>query len=141
MVLRLLRKWRTPDATIGELYVDGAFECFTLEDTVREGDISRVKVPGKTAIPAGTYGIEMTLSPRFQQVLPLLVAVPNFAGIRIHAGNTSADTEGGILVGKERDADDVRDSRLALKELLAKIEATGGPYSITIENASEGTTL
>src|SRR5437016_12997118 len=140
MMLTVMRKWRTFDATIGELQVDGAFECFTLEDTVREGDIFQVKVPGQTAIPAGTYQIKMTFSQRFQRVLPLIVDVPNFAGVRIHAGNTSADTEGCILVGRERDADDVRESRVALDRLLAKMEAAGPPYSIRIEYAWEGET-
>ena len=43
MELRLERKWFTPRATIGELHVDGVFECFTLEDVVREGDILHVR--------------------------------------------------------------------------------------------------
>ena len=141
MVLTVVRKWRTGDATIGELYVNGSFECYTLEDPVREGDIFQVKLPGETAIPAGPYPIELTLSPRFKEVLPLIIDVPNFEGVRIHAGNTAADTAGCILVGKERDADDIRESRAALQALLAKMRTAGGPYSITIEDEWEPSTV
>lgn len=94
MELRLERKWFTPRATIGELHVDGVFECFTLEDVVREGDIFVVKVPGVTAIPAARYRMRISFSPRFQRELPEVLNVPNFAGIRLHTGNIAADTEG-----------------------------------------------
>ncbi len=95
MNLKLLRKTFTEESTIGVLSVNGTAECFTLEDKVRA-----VKIPGKTAIPAGIYEVTITFSDRFQKPLPLLLNVPNFAGIRIHPGNTAADTEGCILVGK-----------------------------------------
>ena len=62
MELRLERKWFTPNSTIGELSIDGALQCFTLEDVFREGDIFAVKVPGATAIPEGTYDVVVTLS-------------------------------------------------------------------------------
>lgn len=81
-------------ATIGELIVDNKYLCDTLEDKVRP-----VKVYGKTAIPAGTYTIKLTYSPRFRRITPEILNVPNFKGIRIHAGNTSKDTEGCLLVG------------------------------------------
>ena len=132
MELTLVRKFTGPDCTIGELFVDGRFECFTLEDVVRPGDIARVKVAGKTAIPPGTYAVELTMSARFKRVLPLLLNVPSFEGIRIHAGNTAQDTEGCILVGRERESNAVRGSRAALEPLLAKLQAAGGPISITI---------
>ena len=72
---------------------------------------------------------------------PLIIDVPNFDGVRIHAGNTAADTAGCILVGKERDADDIRESRAALQALLAKMRTAGGPYSITIEDEWEPSTV
>jgi hypothetical protein len=85
-----------PHFTGGVLYVDGKYQCFTLEDVVRS---SGVKVQDETAIPMGTYRVAMTMSQRFGKVMPQLLNVPNFTGIRIHAGNTDHDTSGCILVG------------------------------------------
>lgn len=101
--------------TLGALYLfpeiekegsEGAFLAHTLEDVVRltrneDDTISGQKIKGKTAIPAGRYEIVITHSNRFKKPLPLLLNVPQFEGIRIHAGNTDADTEGCILVGGE----------------------------------------
>ena len=77
------------------MYLDGRFGVLHLEDVVRQGE----KVPGQTAIPEGIYTVQITFSNRFKRDLPLLLNVPNFEGIRIHPGNTDADTEGCILVG------------------------------------------
>ena len=121
MELALRRKWFTDSSTVGELYVDGAFECFTLEDVVRPGDILVVKVPGKTAIGAGRYRVIVDHSTRFNQELPHLLDIPGFTGIRIHPGNSAADTDGCILVGLRRAADSVLDSRKAFEPLLEKI--------------------
>ena len=91
--------------TIGRLYVDGNYFCDTLEDTVRDlnkngkFDNGEKKVYAKTAIPYGTYEIKWTYSPRFKKYTPQLMNVPSFEGIRIHAGNSSTDTEGCLLLG------------------------------------------
>jgi uncharacterized protein DUF5675 len=106
MQLQLIRKIFTDKSTIGELSVNGAFECFTLEDKVRP-----VKIKGETAIPAGTYEVAVTFSNKFQKFLPLLMDVPNFDGIRIHTGNTPEDTLGCILVGQGKGADSITSSR------------------------------
>jgi len=89
---------------------------YTCEDVVRDH-----KVPGLTAIPVGTYQIAMTFSQRFQKVMPLLLNVPNFTGIRIHAGNTSSDTDGCILVGFSTDGTRVIDSRAAVQVIDYRI--------------------
>ena len=102
MKLTLARRIFTTQSTIGELAVDGNFECFTLEDPVRPKKIRSV-----TAIPAGTYTVAITFSPRFGTELPLLLDVPEFEGIRIHPGNTATDTEGCLLVGKSRAIDTI----------------------------------
>jgi len=99
MNLLLAREILTPTFTAGCLYVNGIFECFTMEDTVREPG---VKIPGKTAIPAGKYQLALDMSVRFNRMMPHILNVPGFEGIRIHAGNTAVDTEGCILVGRER---------------------------------------
>ena len=118
MNLTLRRLDFTPTRTIGALYVDGQWECHTLEDVTREPG---VKVPGQTAIPPGRYEVLITRSRRFDEDLPLLVNVPLFEGIRIHAGNTASDTEGCILVGQGRQADMITMSRRALIALMPKL--------------------
>jgi hypothetical protein len=80
--------------TFGTLYIDDLPACYTLEDIERE-----IKIPHETAIPTGVYKVTVTYSQRFKRNLPLLLDVPNFSGVRIHSGNTSADTEGCILLG------------------------------------------
>lgn len=96
MKLVLNRIFLNDKATIGELYVDNAYLCDTLEDKVRPAN---TKVYGETAIPDGTYDVILSYSPRFKQILPEILNVPNFTGIRIHKGNSSKDTEGCVLVG------------------------------------------
>ena len=127
MKLHLARRWLTPESTGGELYIDQAWECFTLEDVVRP---IGVKIPGQTAIPTGLYRVGLTPSDRVQRgtlwspsppMLPLLLDVPGFEGIRFHAGNRTADTAGCILVGQVRAPDFVGQSRVALTALMAKL--------------------
>ena len=117
MNLKLIRKWFSDVSTGGELLVDGIFECWTLEDVVRQGP----KIHGKTAIPEGTYDVIITPSVRFKRNMPLVCAVPGFEGVRIHSGNTSEDTEGCILVGQTRGEDCIGRSRLAFDLLFAKM--------------------
>lgn len=115
----VLRRVQLDDnVTIGELSVNGTFECFTCEDVVR---YPGVKVPKQTAIPYGRYEIFVTRSNRFGVDLPLLANVPMFEGIRIHPGNTAADTEGCILPGKTKLAKGVGESKLAFASLFKKI--------------------
>ncbi len=109
---------------------------FTLEDVVREGP----KVPGETAIPAGRYKVILSASHVFKnrdgspKVLPELLDVPGFSGVRIHGGNTAADTKGCILVGKYRDRSDyIHESQAAA--IVAVLQAAGGEHEIEIINA------
>lgn len=96
LVLHLVRTQALEHDTLGQLFVDGVNKWFTLEDALRpEGE----KVPGETCISAGTYQVVITKSVRFGRMLPLLLNVPNFEGVRIHPGNTNADTAGCLLVG------------------------------------------
>lgn len=118
MDLVLRRRPSVDGVTIGELFVDGVRECWTLEDVVRQGP----KVLHETAVPAGRYRVEITPSQRFGVMLPILIDVPGFTGIRIHPGNTTADTAGCILVGQSHfHAGRIEGSRLALQALQPKI--------------------
>jgi hypothetical protein len=116
--------------------LDGQRACFTLEDAVRQGDIMLVKVSGQTAIPAGRYEVVVSWSERFKRRLPLLLGVPNFTGVRIHPGNTDADTEGCILVGEERADNRILSSRKAFDAIFPKIEAAAAREKcfVTIED-------
>ena len=131
MKLELIRDTFTEQATTGRLLIDGKFQCFILEDVVRPDGAP--KVHGKTAIPYGTYGVVITMSARFKRLLPLLVNVPNFAGIRIHPGNTSADTEGCLLPGETRGPNAVYSSRVAFGKLFKCLQQAKGGITIEIK--------
>jgi hypothetical protein len=117
MVIKIKRLHKTDNSTIGELTIDGKFECYTLEDKERD-----VKIKCETAIPKGTYKVIINQSNRFKKLLPLLLDVPNFEGVRIHPGNTNHDTEGCILVGRTRSKDFIGQSRKAFATLFAKMK-------------------
>lgn len=120
MELTLTRTNKHKAYTEGRLEIDGTYFCDTLEPTWRDIGWGRPgrKVPGRTAIPDGRYALAVTFSPRFQRWLPLLLHVPLFEGIRIHAGNTPEDTAGCILVGIKKKPGQLIDSRLWLYRLL-----------------------
>jgi hypothetical protein len=105
--------------TVGKMYVDGIYECYTLEDVVRNGS----KVIGKTAIPTGEYKVIIDRSVRFKQDMPHILDVPNFTGIRIHSGNTSAHTDGCILLGTTWTGGDfIGNSKLAYNKFFKKLQ-------------------
>lgn len=100
--LCVLRYNGTKGFTAGKLYADGEFVCYTLEDEVRElrgKPVTEWKKYGVTAIPRGCYEVKLTLSPKFKRILPELINVNGFTGIRGHSGNTAEHTEGCILFG------------------------------------------
>jgi hypothetical protein len=135
MLITLERREFSVSSTIGAMYVNGLFQCYTLEDIDRKLEESpSAKVQGKTAIPRGKYLVAITYSNRFRTELPLLQSVPGYEGVRIHAGNTPEDTEGCILVGTGFGADRIFNSRVALDALLRKMEvAYSKGEQITIE--------
>lgn len=102
MKLKLIRKYKCPNYTIGHLYINDKYFCDTLEDTVRELNTINDKIKHKTAIPKGKYKVVVTMSPKFRRSLPLLLNVPFFEGIRIHRGNDENDTSGCIIVGENK---------------------------------------
>lgn len=106
ITLTLFRNSLTKESALGTLSIKEGdkeeFLCYTLEDRVREvphESVKNWKVPGQTAIPRGKFRVLKTMSQRFGKHTLHIMDVPGFAGIRIHAGNTAADTEGCVLVG------------------------------------------
>ena len=149
LILERIAKRRT--YTIGRLYIrrqvvdeylsgtaDDYF-CDTLEPTWRDYKNGAYKVKGRSAIPEGRYAVVISYSPKFKQWLPILLGGPEFnrkwQGIRIHAGNTAKDTEGCILVGKNKLVGQVVDSRIwihRLKQKIVEAKGRGEPVWITI---------
>ena len=117
MKIEIKRLHKTENSTIGELTIDGKFECYTLEDKERD-----IKIKGETAISKGTYKVIINQSNRFKRLLPLLLNVNDFEGVRIHSGNSNHDTEGCILVGKTYSIDYIGQSRKAFDSLFLKMQ-------------------
>jgi hypothetical protein len=130
MELQLKREIFTDISTIGTLTIDGKFECYILEDkdrginnTLTLEQIMRVKVYGKTAIPYGRYEVDWTMSARFKVMMPILLNVVGWSGIRIHKGNTEIDSLGCLLCGTRKLSNRITESTIATNKLYAKIEA------------------
>ena len=128
--------------TIGKLYVDGKYFSDVLEDVDRglkssmtESEILKKKVKGETAIPTGHYVINITYSPKYKRMMPLLLDVKGFSGIRIHSGNSSKDTEGCLIVGKNKQVGKVLESRDTYQRLFKMME---GQKDITIDITRKG---
>jgi Family of unknown function (DUF5675) len=121
MELRVNRYKKCDKSTLGRMFMDGQEQCYTLED-VRRSD--GVKVQDATCIPPGTYNVIIDFSDRFQRDMPHVLDVPNFTGIRIHSGNTDADTDGCILLGTQVTDDDfISGSKDAFEAFFLKFKA------------------
>lgn len=138
MEIKVLRKIYTGTSTIGELSIDGKFFCYTLEDVCRDvnrngiKDAEEIKEHGKTAIWAGRYEVILNVSNRFKVLMPLLLNVPHFAGIRIHNGNTAEHTEGCILVGDSKSANFIGNSKVTFARLMVLLKNAAKKESIFI---------
>lgn len=152
MKLLLRRIFKGP-YTIGKLFINGVYECDTLEDQDRGltsqmslEEIKAKKVYGVTAIPTGTYSINMTtVSPKFKDrawakpykgILPRLENVKGYEGVLIHVGNKAEDTLGCILVGENKVKGQVINSTATFYELmtvLLKAQSAGEVIELTIE--------
>lgn len=126
MNITLNRIAKKPKYTIGKLYIDGEYFCDTIEDTDRgltqtmtDAQVKSKKVYGQTAIPTGTYRVIINYSNKFKRQMPLLLNVPGFLGIRIHSGNTEKDTEGCLIVGKNKVVGKVIESKDTYNKLFS----------------------
>lgn len=140
MLLTLQRTHGDNQRTFGALFADGVFCCYTLEDAEREKPgtpVAAWKQAGATAIPAGRYRVTLETSPRFGANTLTINGVPGFVGVRMHAGNTDADTEGcpllgmaistmGVVPGTSRPAVDL------LRGVVSKALAKGDTVTIDV---------
>ena len=140
MTLRLIRTKFYEGTTIGRLYADEYFICWTLEDKDRGlykdmplSEIEKIKVYGKTCIPYGKYEIQMSMSPKFNKVMPILLDVPGFNGIRIHSANRSSQVEGCIAPGLVNSGDAVLNSRIATANVYKVINYALSKGKVYIE--------
>ena len=150
MQLTLVRADRQPGYTVGSLFINGEFFCYTLEDTDRDltqdmslDEIKSKKVYGKTAIPKGIYTVDMnTVSPKFKDrewakpydgKLPRLVGVPGYEGVLIHVGNTAEDTLGCILVGANHFNGKLTNSTVTFHRLMTMLTNSKELITITIQ--------
>lgn len=135
MRIRIDRAWRKEKYTIsrviinGERFGDGKKRCSVLEDTDRGltqsmsvEEIKKLKVYGQTAIPRGIYEVQITYSPKFKRMLPILRDVKGFSGIRIHPGNTPSDSLGCLLPGVNDTVGRVSNSTYWFNLLFARIQ-------------------
>lgn len=152
MKLTLNRRFKAPEYTIGDLYIEGQWFCNTLEDTDRGLSqdmlltyIQNKKIKSQTAIPTGTYKVDMdTVSPKysnyskypyakqFSAKMPRLLNVKGFEGILIHAGNTQKDTDGCILVGINKVKGQVINSQATWKKLMSVLLKDKDNIELTI---------
>jgi len=112
MELQIQRGSDDGSSILGKMYIDGIFQCFTLEPS------ASVAFP---CTPPGRYLVQLLFSPRFQEVTPHIENVPGRSLIEIHPGNKPADTEGCTLVGETESKDWVGSSRDAFEALMAKL--------------------
>ena len=129
----LHRKYLGPDYTIDGFSIDGKYLCDMIEDHYRDLNIEE-KVFGETCIPYGKYKVELSMSPKFKRLLPMLMDVPYFTGIRIHRGNTATDSYGCILPGENKRKGMVLNSTKYEKLIVKKMQAaTKRGEEITID--------
>lgn len=139
MELKVIRSVFNERSTLGKLFLNDAFFAFTCEDKVRrlDGDCSK-KIRNETAIDKGRYEVVLSFSNRFQKYLPLLLNVSCFEAIRLHGGNTEADTEGCILIGAEGDMKGrIWNCKSKVTSLVAAIKAVERREKIWIEIVEE----
>lgn len=129
--LFLTRNWRKPNYTIGRIFVNGEFLCNSMEPIDRHlyqgqpiAEIAKIKVKKLTAIPTGTYRLQIIYSPKFKRELIEVVDVPGFTGIRIHALNTADQSEGCIGPGLNTEKGRVTESRKYEKILTDMVKET-----------------
>lgn len=139
MQLQLRRLYRKPEYIIGKLYINGEYYCDVVEDRDRGltqdmdlAQIKKIKVMHETAIPYGTYKVRLSLSPRFKKILPEILNVPGFSGIRMHGGSSAASSSGCLILGKNTIKGGVTNSKYYVNKLIEILKNTNEPVEISI---------
>ena len=150
MEILLIRKYKKPTYTVGNLYINGKWIANTLEDVDRNlnssmsvEQIKAIKKPNETAIPTGTYEVTLDIfSPKFGNKsfykktcngkLPRLLNVKGFDGVLIHCGNTNLDTSGCILVGRNLEKGKVLKSQETFEKLYKILKENKNNLTIKI---------
>lgn len=129
MKIKVVRQVFTDKSTIGSLYVNDVFFCYTLEDKDRGLDqsqsvftIQAKKLFGITAIPYGKYPLIVNKSPKFGRLLPRLQGIKGFDGVLIHRGNSAEHSHGCILVGYKKGNDCIMESTKAEADLITILQ-------------------
>ena len=135
MKLLLIRKKFLEDRTLGELFTPDGYFCDTMEPH-RIDWTKEKKVKGKTAIPEGTYKVELAWSKKRGRVVPWLEKVPHFTGIQIHTGNVPTNTSGCILVG-DGEGNILVNSNFCFNQLMKKLKETTETIYITVAHSDD----
>lgn len=141
MQLKLIRTKSNTAYTEGKLYIDGAYFCDTLEDQDRGlyqhmslAEIKAVKVYGETCIPYGTYKVELSYSPKFKKIMPAILDVKGFTGVRIHNGVDKNSTLGCVIIGKKWQDGKVTKSRDTFAKLMQILQQCDEEIILIISN-------
>ena len=139
-IIIVKRTEKSDKSTISTFTIDSRFKCYCLEDKdrgLKQSDtllwIKAKKIFGVTAIPAGRYQIALTFSNRFKTIMPEILKVPGYSGVRIHTGNTADHTEGCLLVGYTKAKDFIGESRKAFADLMDVLTAADRQGRIYID--------
>ena len=139
MKLKLIREEFNDICTIGKLFINDEFFCYTLEDKdrgLKDSDplplIVAKKVFGKTAIPKGKYKLIVNESPKFKRVLPRILNTKGFTGVLMHRGNSAENSLGCILVGFKKSVNSIFESTQAENKLVNLLMLHGGDHEIEI---------
>lgn len=139
MKLKLIREEFNDICTIGKLFINDEFFCYTLEDKdrgLKDSDplplIVAKKVFGKTAIPKGKYKLIVNESPKFKRVLPRILNTKGFTGVLMHRGNSAEHSLGCILVGFKKSVNSIFESTQAENKLVNLLMLHGGDHELEI---------
>ena len=127
--------------TEGKLYINGVYFCDTLEDKDRGlyqhmslDEIKKIKVYGETCIPYGTYKVELTYSHKFKKIMPEVLDVKCFTGVRIHNGIDINSTLGCVIIGKKWQDGKVTKSRDTFAKLMQILQQCNEEIILIISN-------